>query len=143
MITAASSTAPATGVRAAVRSAPARLAVIVGAGLAADVAFDPHERHVPLCPLHAVTGLWCPLCGGLRATDSLAHGRVMTALHENALFVTSLPLLFACWLYWLVQSSSGRGRALSVGRYTPVLIAIALAFTVVRNLPFVPGLRGV
>lgn len=128
--------------RVAVRTAPVRVAVALGAALAADVAFDPHQRHVPLCPLHAVTGLWCPLCGGLRAADSLAHGRVLTALHENALFVTSLPLLFACWVYWSVQSSSGRGRALPLGRFMPVLIAVALVFAVVRNLPFVPGLRG-
>jgi hypothetical protein len=131
-----------TRVRTAVRAAPVRVAVVLGAALGADVAFAPHQRHVPLCPLHAVTGLWCPLCGGLRAADSLAHGRFVTALHENALFVTSLPLLFACWFYWLAQSSSGRGRALPVGRTVPVLIAIAVVFTVVRNLPFVPGLRG-
>jgi hypothetical protein len=128
--------------RGSVRSAPVRVAGLLGVALAADVAFDPHQRHVPLCPLHAVTGLWCPLCGGLRAADSLAHGRFVTALHENALFVTSLPLLFACWVYWLVQSSSGRGRASSVGRLGPVLITLAVAFAVVRNLPFVPGLRG-
>jgi len=141
MTTVASTTAPA-GARAAIRSAPVRLALGLGAGLAADVAFDPHQRHVPLCPLHAVTGLWCPLCGGLRAADSLAHGRIVTALHENALFVTSLPLLFACWVYCLVQTSTGRGRPLPLARFVPLLMAIALAFTVVRNLPFVPGLRG-
>lgn len=131
-----------TRLRTAVRSAPLRVAAGLGAGLAADVAFDPHRHHVPLCPMKAVTGLWCPLCGGLRAADSLAHGRIMNALHENALFVTSLPLLFACWLYWLLQTSTGRGRALSLGRFVPALIVIALAFTVVRNLPFVHGLRG-
>jgi hypothetical protein len=129
-------------VRTAVRSAPVRLAVGLAAGLAADVAVDPHQRHVPLCPMHAVTGLWCPLCGGLRAADSLAHGRIVTALHENALFVTSLPLLFTCWVYWLMQASAGRDRPLPVNRFLPALIVIAVAFTVVRNLPFVHGLRG-
>lgn len=131
-----------TGLRTAVRSAPVRVAAGLGAALAADVAFDPHQRHVPLCPLHSATGLWCPLCGGLRAADSLAHGRIVTALHENALFVTSLPLLFACWLYWFVQTSSGRYGSLRAGRFGPVLIGIAVAFAVVRNLPFVHGLRG-
>lgn len=141
MITSELTTSPAR-LRTAISSVPVRVALGIGAGLAADVAFNPHQRHVPLCPLHAVTGLWCPLCGGLRATDSLAHGRIVTALHENALFVTSLPLLFGCWLYWLVQSSTGRDRALPISRFTPVLIAITVAFSVVRNLPFVHGLRG-
>lgn len=135
-------TTPSARLRTTIRSAPVRLAVGLSAGLAADVAFDPHERHVPLCPLHATTGLWCPLCGGLRAADSLAHGRIVVALHENALFVTSLPLLFACWLYWLAQSSAGRDRPLRVAPFAPALIVVAVAFTVVRNLPFVHGLRG-
>lgn len=141
-MTAVQQTSAPARVRTAVRGTPLRVAAGLGVGLAADVAFDPHQHHVPLCPMHAGTGLWCPLCGGLRAADSLAHGRIITALHENALFVTSLPLLFACWLYWLLQTSTGRGRALSLGRFIPAVIAIAVAFTVVRNLPFVHGLRG-
>lgn len=110
--------------------------------LAADVAFDPHQRHVPLCPLHALTGIWCPLCGGLRAADSLAHGRLVSALHENALFVTSLPLLFAGWVYWLMLARSGRPRPTLPRAAFAAVLAVALAFTVVRNLPFVHGLRG-
>jgi hypothetical protein len=126
----------------ATRTAPLRVAAVLGAGLAADVAFDPHQRHVPLCPLHALTGIWCPLCGGLRAADSLAHGRFVAALHENALFVTALPLLFAAWIYWVLEARSGRSRP-AVPRWLFVSVAVvALGFTIVRNLPIGAGLRG-
>jgi hypothetical protein len=131
-----------TSTAAAVRTAPVRVAAVLAAGLAADVAFDPHQRHVPLCPLHALTGIWCPLCGGLRAADSLAHGRLVAAVHENALFVASLPVLLAFWLYWLGRAGTGRPRPVIARSVTMAMIALAVAFAVVRNLPFVAGLRG-
>jgi hypothetical protein len=127
---------------ASVRSAPLRFAAALGAGLALDVAFDPQQRHVPLCPLHALTGIWCPLCGGLRAADSLAHGRVVEALHENALFVTSLPLLCAGWLYWFFEARAGRPRPTLPRAVTVLAVVVAIAFAIVRNLPGIAGLRG-
>lgn len=124
------------------RRAPWLAAAAVGTGLAADVALDPHHRHVPLCPLRALTGIWCPLCGGLRAADSLAHGQLAAALHENALFVASLPLLMIAWCFWLRQSGAGRARPQAPRGLTAAVVGIAVGFAVVRNLPFVPGLRG-
>ena len=49
--------------------------------------------NVPLCPFHAATGLYCPLCGSLRGVGDLAHGHVMAALGSNLLLVVTLPLL--------------------------------------------------
>ena len=132
--------------RAAVRayrplSTPGRLAVTIGAGVAADVAFDSVHRHVPLCPFHALTGGWCPFCGGLRAVDSLAHGQLTAALRDNALVVAALPLLLVLWLDWAQRRRDGRAtrrvpRAATVGA-----IALVVVFTVVRNLGFATGLH--
>jgi hypothetical protein len=96
---------------------------------------NPNTTHVPLCPLHAATGLWCPLCGATRATYSLLHGDVVTALHDNALYVVGLPLLLLLWWRWYeVARSGGSGRVLP--RTTTVaVIAVAVVFGVVRNLP--------
>jgi hypothetical protein len=132
--------------RAAVRayrplSTPGRSAATIGAGVVADVAFDPAHRHVPLCPVHALTGGWCPLCGGLRAVDSLAHGQLATALRDNALVVAAIPLLLVLWLDWAQRRPDGRParrvpRAATIGA-----IAVVVAFTVVRNLAFATGLH--
>ena len=42
------------------------------------------------CPIHAVTGLLCPGCGGTRSFRALLQGRVLLAVHENP-----VPLLLA------------------------------------------------
>jgi hypothetical protein len=117
-----------------------RVAVALSAGLGTDVVFDPQHRHVPLCPFHAVTGWWCPLCGGLRAADSLAHLHLRTAWHDNLLLVAGLPLLALWWLDWTVRTRDGRAPwrpRLAV----VTLIVVAISFTVLRNLPFADGLR--
>lgn len=121
---------------------PYRVAALAAAALAVDIAFDPVHRHVPLCPFHSVTGLWCPLCGGLRAADSLAHLQVTSALHDNAVFVLALPLVALWWVDWVVRSRSGRPMRAQPRYAGTVLIVLAVAFTVLRNLPFAQTLRG-
>jgi hypothetical protein len=107
----------------------------LGAGVAADVFFDPVTRHVPLCPMHSVTGLWCPVCGGLRATYELAHGRIGTAWHDNVLLVAAVPLA----ALWLLDQLWRARRGQPARRPTrPMIIAavtISTVFTVLRNLP--------
>ncbi len=118
-----------------------RWAAAGAAAVLADVAFDPVHRDVPLCPFHAVTGWWCPLCGGLRAVDSLAHLQVPAAVHDNLLVVAMLPLVLLWWLDWVVQARSGQPRRAWPRYLGFTALALALAFTVLRNLPVAAGLR--
>jgi hypothetical protein len=112
--------------------APAISAGVALAGAAGLYFVNPNTTHVPLCPLHAMTGLWCPLCGATRATYALLHGQFGTALHDNALYVLGLPLLALLWWRWWHPEPGrrGAGRGLSWA-----VVAIALVFGVVRNLP--------
>jgi hypothetical protein len=123
------------------RRAPFVFAAGLGVALAADVAFDPAHRHVPLCPFHAATGAWCPLCGGLRAANALARGQWTTAFHDNALFLGALPLIAVWWFDWLLRSRRGEGSPRVRTRAVLVVVLVAVAFTVVRNLPFATTLR--
>jgi hypothetical protein len=123
------------------RRAPYAAAGFAAAALAADVVFDPAHRHVPLCPFHAATGLWCPLCGGLRAADALAQLQLRTALHDNLLFVIALPLFAAWWLDWVRRTQAGQPRRAFGAVAVIAVVAVAVAFTVVRNLPFAAALR--
>jgi Protein of unknown function (DUF2752) len=96
---------------------------------------------VPLCPFHAVTGWWCPLCGGLRAAQALSHGKVAAALHDNVVLVAALPLLALFWLDWLLRARADRPpRALSRAAGVTVVVAL-VGFTIVRNLPWAGALR--
>ena len=87
-----------------------------------------------LCPLHRITGLWCPLCGGTRATRELIHGDVWAALGYNpfALVVEAFAVVLV--VRWLIASSRGRRQQLVTGREAIFLGAACAAFAVVRNL---------
>ena len=99
--------------------------------------FNPAQyRLYPFCFFHELTGLNCPGCGGTRALHHLLHGKVMAAFHANALLIAALPLF--AWLG--VRFAVGRiKRPPSTRRIAPawfwIILALAVAFTVFRNLP--------
>lgn len=106
-------------------------------GMAVVYAVNPNTTHIPLCPLHAMTGLNCPLCGASRATYALLHGDLVTALHDNALYLVSIPFLLVLWLRWWEQTRAGAAsRPVVSRRGLVVVVAVSAVFMVVRNLPF-------
>lgn len=106
---------------------------------------DPSEGGVFLpCPFRTLTGWWCPGCGLTRATHHLLRGDLTQAFRYHLFVVVILALLVGTWAVWLV-ASTGRsvGRLLAPPTWVPVaVVAVLVAFAVVRNLPGVPGLRG-
>jgi hypothetical protein len=132
---------PGRGALGSVRAAPYRAATIALAALAADRAFNPDRTHVPFCPLHALTGIWCPFCGGLRAAFQLSRLQLRAALHDNVLFVASLPVLLALWIDWAVRARHGQRRRLLPRAAVITIVVLALIFTVLRNLPGGAALR--
>ncbi|WP_326599549.1 DUF2752 domain-containing protein [Streptomyces sp. NBC_01803] len=120
--------------------AVAPLAALAAAGAAFGwvAAVDPHEPgHYPACPVLALTGLYCPGCGGLRSAHALAHGDLAGALSANAPAVAGLAALAVGLVVWLV--SAWRGAAI-IPAARPAhgwaLGGALVVFTVVRNLPF-------
>ena len=114
---------------------PVWLAAAAVLGTAGIATVDPHTHNVPLCPFHALTGLWCPLCGSLRAVYDLSRADVGRALSENALFVIAVPLLLVWWAKWLGAARQGRPGA-PVNRNVMISVGvIAVIFAVVRNVP--------
>lgn len=100
---------------------------------------DPHVSHSwGVCPLYALTGIYCPGCGGLRGVNDLTNGHLGAAASSNLLLVLALPfaaLLFARWT-WVTWQGNGATvvpplpRAVKLG-----LVAVVLVFWVLRNLP--------
>lgn len=116
--------------------------VVGGTGAVALV--DPTATHVPLCPLAFATGLDCPFCGSLRAVHRLTQGDVVAALDHNLLFTVSVPALVTVWGIWLLRSLGHPvlPRWRWPARTGPVLLAVAVAFAVARNLPALSWLAG-
>jgi hypothetical protein len=111
--------------------------VLLLGAVALVAAVDPHTRgRYPVCPWHAMTGTWCPGCGGLRAVHDLTHGHLVTAAGENLLVVALVPVLAIWWLVTRIRSGRTGGGLVLGPRATMVLVVAAVAFTAVRNLPF-------
>lgn len=43
--------------------------------------------HMAPCMIHAMTGYYCPGCGGTRATYALLHGKIITSLYYHPIVV--------------------------------------------------------
>ena len=80
--------------RAARVAAPALVAgAVLGRQRRAAPARPARARQLGVLPVAALTGTYCPGCGGLRAVNDLTRGDLAAAASSNLLFVGSLPLL--------------------------------------------------
>ena len=114
------------------------------AGLAAVVllrSFDPATSGLfPPCPIHSLTGLYCPGCGSLRAVHQLLHGNLRAAWAMNPLSVMLFPFL----AYGLASEAAFYWRGRPLPQFTlpaiwiRALCAAILLFGIARNLPFHP-----
>jgi hypothetical protein len=118
---------------------PLGAALAVGAATLYVGAVDPNEAgHYPTCPFLALTGLYCPGCGGLRTVHALVHGDVHAALGLNALVVVMAPVAVLLWVRWLVLAWQGKPARIRLPHpaYGWALLGLVIVFSVVRNLPF-------
>lgn len=103
-------------------------------GLAVVFWFDPARVPIfPACAFHRLTGWNCPGCGATRGLHALLHGRLTEALHDNALLLAGLVLVPLRAVFWFRSRSSGV-PFLPLWCLWP-LLAVAVVFGVVRNLP--------
>ncbi len=120
-----------------------RFLFLIGGWLAAVAAllvlyfFDPATAgFYPVCPLHLMTGLQCPGCGGLRAVHQLTHGHLAAAWRLNPLIFVLLPA--GLWLGLRAGARLGAGRPWPGIVARPVhawaLAAGLVLFGVLRNI---------
>lgn len=122
--------------------APVASAVAAGTGCGLVALADPGQGGYPVCPFRVLTGLWCPVCGSTRAVHALLHADVAAAASSNVLLVLVLPAVAYAWLAW--ASPRLGGPRLRRPRVAPrvwwALLALALTYGVLRNLPAFPVL---
>ncbi len=117
-------------------------AVIGGAAVAAAALVHFYDPHVTgsygICPFYALTGWWCPGCGGLRGMHDLTEGHVLDAVHSNVFLLPLVVGFSVWWCEWVVRRWRGvPGRSWAMSRTTLCVILVLLTvFTVVRNTPW-------
>jgi hypothetical protein len=116
-------------------------ALLVAAAVAVLRIYDPASSGIfPPCPLHYLTGFYCPGCGSLRAMHQLLHGNLRAAWAMNPLTCILLPFL----TYGLASEALGRVRGRGLPQvFLPaasirVLCGVIIVFGIVRNLPMHP-----
>lgn len=116
---------------------PALTVAGLGAATLALALRDPHERGSwGLCPSRAL-GFDCPGCGGLRAVNDLAHGRLLDAASSNLYLVAAAPVVLFLLGRWALDAWRGTTRSSSALTVPLLVVAgvVLVAFTVLRNLP--------
>jgi hypothetical protein len=111
------------------------------AGLVMLWRFDPAISGIfPPCPVHYLTGLYCPGCGSLRALHQLLQGNLRAAWAMNPLTMVLLPFL----AYGMASEalSFWRGRGLPQ-KFIPAgwiwgLCTVVVLFGILRNLRLHP-----
>ena len=82
------------------------------------------------CPIHALTGFYCPGCGSTRAVKAVLNGDLPLAFHDNALLMVS-PVVIASAL--LIEKYSQKRIWLYV--FLSIVLVVVVIFTVIRNQP--------
>jgi hypothetical protein len=108
---------------------------VLGGSLAYIGLADPHNPDFafPACPFRLLTGWNCPACGGLRMTHDLLHGDLAAAAVDNVFLLIGLPALLA----WVVVRWRTRRPIFGMPAIA-VIAVLAVAWTVVRNMPGFP-----
>lgn len=115
---------------------------VIGLGYAFVCTFTPFR--IP-CPLHALTGLYCPGCGVTRMCLSLLQFDFEGAARANLAVLVLLPVILVLLLWYLVNYIKLGKKQLSRAQTIVVwtLVALLLLFGIVRNLPYFTFLRPV
>lgn len=100
------------------------------------------SRFAPPCVFHRMTGLHCPGCGSTRAVHALLNLRFGEAVKKNVLFLAALPFL-GLWAVrgvsrWVRGEPQPQPRVMQRPWVAVVLIAVIVAFGILRNLPWPP-----
>ncbi len=110
---------------------------MIGAAGLALVLRDPHASGSwGVCPLYALTGWYCPGCGGLRATHDLLVGDLAGAWGMNPLWTLLAPMVVGLWGWWAVRRWQGKPVGLRIpDRWLVVGLVVLLGYGLARNVP--------
>jgi hypothetical protein len=103
--------------------------------------FNPAGSQLyPSSPFRAITGLYCPGCGSLRAVHQLLHGHFFAALDLNPLMVLAAPYLIYSFISYTSPVILGTKipQVYIKSAWIWLFLKVVIAYWVLRNIPFAP-----
>jgi hypothetical protein len=119
----------------------ALIAILLGGFVFIYYFFNPSLSFFIPCPLHYITGFYCPGCGSQRAIHHLLHGNFIGAFRFNPLMVLTLPILIyglAIALSNWVFGTKFRFMLFYSKLFIYGYFGLALLYWVLRNLSYYP-----
>lgn len=99
---------------------------------------DPHvSGSWGYCPMYALLGVQCPLCGGLRAVNDLTRGDLSAAWESNALLIIAIPIFVVWFVIWTHNRIIGKPTEVTPQTrraMTTSAVIVAVTFGVARDL---------
>ncbi len=106
--------------------------VVVAVYFLADPA---HNGLFPKCVVYQLTGYKCPGCGSQRMLHALLHGDVAGAWRQNAMLLSSLPLLAVIVFAQVRQRTYPRlYEAVTSPITVTVIVILFIVWAVIRNI---------
>lgn len=116
---------------------PLLMAGVAVLGVAVVAVVQPRwPELLPACPSRTLFGVWCPLCGGTRATAALGRGDVPASLAYNPLLLPFAVAAAWSWAGWMQRCRSGARRLVAIPRQLWWTLGVAaVVLGVLRNVP--------
>lgn len=105
------------------------VAVAVAGMILWKVKGDAFSVSLPQCMIHAVTGLYCPGCGGTRALVAFFHGQFLKSFFYHPIVVYT-AVVGGCFLVSQTVERVSRRRFQIGMHFRPVYLWIALILVV-------------
>ena len=102
--------------------------------------FNPNQYFFPKCPVHFLTGLYCPGCGSQRSLHAFLNFQILEAFSRNLLVgVLIMASIFEILFYLLKIEKLRPTNFLKTNRYVSIIVLyLVVLFTILRNIPFYP-----
>ncbi len=94
----------------------------------------------PKCPLHSLTGIYCPGCGSQRAMHQIIHGNIIEGLKHNYLIaLLGMVLLYQFILYVMNRLFDKTYYNILHHPLTiKLILVLILLFWILRNISVYP-----
>lgn len=91
---------------------------------------------IPDCTFHALTHMYCPGCGGTRATFALLSGKIIASIKYNPAVVFGALLILYYEIGIVVTLIKNNGKRYYTTKLWPVYLYLVIVFSffIIRNL---------